>query len=334
MPRLLERLLELVVTSPGLSVTEAAARLGASKSAVSELARRLEEEGLLRRVRRGPLVLLYPVRGAAGAARRGRRLAIGLVRAAEYPFVIRFASELARLGYEVEYRVYGNGLDATYDLVTGRVDLALTPLPTQLLFYALTGRLRILGSGVTGGAAVFRVPGGPEGVAYTTRASTMEVCLRLSEAGGRVRRLVYASSGLEIVEAAERRRAGYVAVWEPYASMLEGRASRVAGCDELGIAACCTLAASVERLGPEERRRVARAYAKALAEFWGGVNEQEVRAYAELVGIPLPRLRRALRSYRLELADPDPSWAVRALERAGVRIPSPSIAWEAFEEAS
>jgi predicted transcriptional regulator len=333
-----ERLLELVAVSPGLSVSEAASRLGVAKSTVSTLSRRLEEQGLIRRVRRGPLVLLYPARGRPSGAEADvegkplRRIVIGIVRAAEYPFVVRFSSELRRLGYEVAIRVYGNGLDATFDLVRGRLDLALTPLPTQILFHALTGRLRILGGGVTGGAAVYHVPGGPEHVAYTTKASTMEVCLRLSDAGRRVRRLVYASSGLEIAEAAEKRAAGYVAVWHPYAERVARRARRLAGCDELGIGVCCTLAANTERLPEDLRLKIAKAYHDALTGFWSSRSEVELRAYAEIVSIPLASLRRALSTYRLELAELDPRIALAPLEHAGLRIPHPSSLHEVFEK--
>ncbi len=325
----MDRVLDLIVSRPGLTISEIALKLGLAKSTVSEIVTRLEKKGVVKKVRRGSLVLVYP--SSVSLKGRGRRLRIGFVRAAEYPFLVRFASRLKMLGYTVELKMYGNGLDATLDLVSGRLELALTPMPTQILFHILSSRLKIIGGGVTGGARVVKVEGGRQGVAVTTRASTMELCLSLSGAAGLVNRLVYASAGSEILQAVEERRVEYAAVWEPYASMLPSYAKTIAECGELGIESCCTLAASTS-IPYEERQRIAREYVEALTSFWQEKPEAEITAYADIVNLPAKTVRKSLEKYRLEMAEPDPHYAVKTLEKAGLRFPHPSWAIEAFEK--
>lgn len=331
------RLLELIAAEPGLSVSEIAARLGASKSTVSVLVRRLEHEGLLHRVRRGPLVLVYPARATRSRdeedAGRGpaQRLRLGIVRAAEYPFIAHLAKMLRQRGVELKVVVYDNGLDASFDLVSGRLDLALTPLPTQVLFYALTGRLRIIGGGAYGGAYVLESRAARSYAAYTTRASTMELCLNVSSVGDHAEAVVYASTGQRIAEALLRGSARYAALWEPYASqaLSRGGVKVVTACSDLGVENCCTLAANPQRLDTEQRSLVARLYREALAEYQRRPSAM-LEWYSSLTGIPVDTLRRVLSSYRIA-HEVDPATAEKMLERAGMKIPRPAVAREAIE---
>ena len=330
------RLLGLVAAEPGLSVSEIAARLGASKSTVSVLVRRLEDEGLLRRVRRGSMVLVYPVQGAAsGSSLAGAgapRLRLGIVRAAEYPFIAHLAKALRRHGVELEVVVYDNGLDASFDLVSGRLDLALAPLPTQVLFYALTGRLRIIGGGAYGGAYVLESRAARGHTAYTTRASTMELCLNASGVVDYAEAVVYAGAGHGIEEALVRGWARYAALWEPYASraLSRGGVRVVAACSDLGVENCCTLAANPDRLGQEQRSLIARLYREALTEYQRRPDAM-LEWYSGLTGIPVDTLRRVQASYRIA-HEVNPATAERILERAGMKIPRPALVREAIEQ--
>ncbi|MET1128219.1 MAG: MarR family transcriptional regulator [Thermoproteota archaeon] len=326
-----DRLAELVRSEPGISVSEASRKLGVSKSTVSTLSKLLEGRGLVRRVRRGPLVLLYPVESRTGMApSTSRRIRLGIIRAAEYPFTAAFAKVLRDQGIALDVVVYDNGLDATFDLVVGSLDLALTPLATQALFYGLTSRLKIIGGGASGGAYVLENPEARRQYVATTRASTMELCVNVSGVAGEASVIVYGSSGEEIVEALATGRARYAAVWEPYASQALRHGARIAvSCSELGISHCCTLAARAD-LDWELRARVSRAYARAIEEFLRRPRDW-LPWYSAVVGLPVELVERSLASYSFR-STVDGGEAAKMLARSGMRIPNPDLVREAVEQ--
>jgi len=314
------RLLMLVAAEPGVSVSEAALKLGLAKSTVSETSRLLELRGLIRRVRRGPLVLLYPStaiggQGAGGGGEASRKtLTLGVVRASEYLFLPHFIKLLREHGVVVRVRVYDNGIEATHDLADGRIDLAISPLLTQLLFYALTDSFKVIGGGAYGGAFVIRL-GVETGIAYTTKASTMELCLNVS--GVDVGERVYASSGREIYEAALRGKASVVALWEPYASLLKSSVKstvrEIVSCSELGIVNCCTLAA--HRSLASLYTLLSSLYARALEEYsrrpWA-----MIAWYSRVMGLNEDLVKKTASSYVLNPTVNEKA-AARLLEKAG-----------------
>ena len=334
-----EKILREVVAKPGSTITQVAMSLGVSKSTVSVATRRLEERGLIRRVRKGSTILLYPVvqAGLMEKADRNDRvsgggksvLRIGIVRAAEYPFVIGLLKELRGEGISAEIAVYDNGLEATFDLVNSRIDVALTPLPTQFIAYVLTRRLRIIGGGAYGGAGIVECNNREgEGVA-TTLASTMEACSIAFL--GELERRRYVSSGEE-GEKALCRETRYAALWEPYLShvLATGRARLVADCGELGFSYCCTLAANTF-LEHGVVGKIARLYSSVLADAKRRGVDRWLDAYSSLTGIDRAVLKKTLHRYKYNDVI-DGSEAEHSLRIGGVRFPHPGLVREAVLE--
>lgn len=321
-----ERLLELVEREPGITITEAANKLGLAKSTVSELSRILEEEKSIERRRRGPLVELYPL-PRVREEERGRSVRIGIIRAAEYIYVPVVVKKLSQHGYRVEVLVYDNGLQATRDLVVGKLDLVFTPLITQLFYYALTESIEIVPLGAIGGAKVLENPRGEEGVA-TTKVSTMELCLNLVEIPEK-EKVEYMGSGQQILEKLVRGETKYAVVWEPYASRAEKRGARVvASCRELGLQHCCTPA--LARGVVEEKREVVRVVEEAVREVARG-KRVGLEWYSQITEIPLEQLKKTIKNYTytdyLETTSVE-----KTLKKAGLRIPVPAIYRQALVE--
>ncbi len=303
--------------------------LGVSKSSVSEAVSRLEEEGLVRRIRRGPLVLVYPS-GREGTL-KPRILRLGIIRAAEYPFIPVFIKAMQNHGYHVDVRIYSNGLDATFDLVSGRLDLALTPMVTQLYYYALTERITIIGGGAAGGALVVEHSMGRDSYAASTKISTMEYCLARSGVLANVERMIYVHGGEDIVELLRRKKVRYAAIWEPYARealSIEG-VRPVESCLGLGVAHCCTLAAG-RILDPNLREKIAEIYGNAIEEFMRDPRRW-LEPYSRIIGINTSTLAASLETYTFK-PHVDPAEAYSMLIRGDIKIPNPSIVFDAIEK--
>lgn len=323
--RLRERILELLKNNPqGLRQADIAKALGASRSRVSEIVRDLEKAGMVRRVREGSIVLVQLVGTDIERSENRRRLRLGIIWSSEYPFITPFAKKLRdKLGVELEVIVYSNGLDATWDLVVGRIDLALTPMVTQLLYASLTNRLRIIGGGAGGGASVLHNPRGREGYGASTKASTMDLLLTSSWGllGKEEEYRMYLDNGESILRALLRGEAELVALWEPLASRARILGYReLVNPRELGVTHCCTLATST-RLNQVLVEKISRIYHESINVFKKDPRRW-LEWYSSRTGIGVDVLKKSISSY--EFHDYiDISGMEGALRRCGVKIPNP-----------
>ena len=255
--------------SRGALQSEVVESTGYSKSTISYFLKKLEERGVVyRRRERGSGFRVW----LKGFESSSKLIKVGIVRAAEYPFVFDFKSRLEEVGYGVHLRVYEDGISLMSDLVRGRIEVGLSPLITQLVFYAASrGKFKIVASGVSGGGSIVL----RKGVALSdvrragsTLASTMDACLAayLREEGLSDVEVVYFDGPHRMVEALRRGYVEMLSIWEPYSSMLEVEGHRrVARFDEfMGVFPCCVLAMNLADEGLE--RLVAEALADSLSE--------------------------------------------------------------------
>lgn len=94
-----------------------------SKSRLSEILSELEKEGLITRQR---------IMGKNLNVSLNNSLRIGIIEAAEYPFIIPFYKMVKNAGFNTELRVYSDGVSLTRDLVLGKLDVGMSPVVTQL----------------------------------------------------------------------------------------------------------------------------------------------------------------------------------------------------------
>ena len=333
--KLREKILILLKEHPkGLRQADIARALNASRSRVSEIVRELESRGLVERViEEGVTRIVLAETPEARRSRQPKIIRLGIIWSSEYPFITPFAKKLRDgLGYELEVIVYSNGLDATWDLVSGKIDLALTPMITQLLYASLTNRLRIIGGGASGGASIIYNPRGREGYGASTRASTMDLCLtRGWKLMGReeVQR-EYASSGRELLEKILRGEVEAVAIWEPLASKLKSRGYReIVSCNELEVNHCCTLASNT-LIDDELSAKISRIYREALREFTRDP-DRWLEWYSAKTGISVDSLKHDIRHYVFkEYVEVEKS--VKIIRDTGLKIPNPSLLREIIIE--
>lgn len=231
----------------GILQSEISESTGFSKSTISYFLSKLEDEGIIVRRRvtgSGFRVWLKDLESSSKLVR------VGIVRAAEYPFIFDFKSMLEEKGFGVYLRVYDDGVAVMKDLVRGKIDAGFSPFITQLIFYATSRRkFRIETLGVSGGGSIVLRRGARLSEVKktgSTLASTMDACLTayLREEGLSDVEVVYFESPQHMVKALEEGEVQMLSIWEPYVSILESKGHKriTRFRDYIGLYPCCMLA--------------------------------------------------------------------------------------------
>ncbi len=316
--------------------------LGFSKARVSEVLSQLEAEGLVVRERVGNqfMVRLTPeaqniyAEGAQDASRAMKRvIRLGLVWSSEYPFITPFAKRLKKRGIILEIRVFGSAVEATAALVRGDVQLALSPLVTQLHFHAAFRNFRIVGGGAYGGASVLWNPEIRSGVVASSKLSTMDAirAIAIDQGDVEAERTSYFSRPEEALKLAADGVAEYVVAWHPLNKELSLLGMKeVSTMEEYGVSYCCTLAVTTA-LCRKERERLAKDYAESINDFlrdW----QKWIPWYSMHVGINPDLVRQGWESdYKLK-PEVSKSEVIKLARKVGLKIPDPSAFAAAVEE--
>ncbi|MEM4576471.1 MAG: hypothetical protein QW701_03275 [Candidatus Nezhaarchaeales archaeon] len=233
--------------SRGALQSEIPESTGFSKSTISYFLSKLEGEGIIVRRRVPGSGFRVWLKSSESSSKLVR---VGIVRAAEYPFIFDFKSMLEERGLGVYVKVYDDGVAVMSDLVKGKIDAGFSPFITQLIFYASSRRkFRIVALGVSGGGNIVLRRGVELSEVKrtgSTLASTMDVCLTayLRKEGLSDVEVVYFESPQSMVKALEEGVVQMLSIWEPYASVLESKGHKriIRFSDYLGLYPCCMLA--------------------------------------------------------------------------------------------
>jgi len=160
---------------------------------------------------------------------------VGILKASEYPAIIMAAKKLNGI-----VKVFDNSLELTRALSIGSVDLAASPLFTQVLFASLMKNIVIFrivalnGSGVVMGKTHCKKIG-------TTELSTMELNLKKLNKNWD---FVYFKSPERMIESLRDGEVDGIAIWEPYLTELNKEYEVVKFNELIGDFPCCSLAAN------------------------------------------------------------------------------------------
>jgi len=209
----------------GILQSEIVKKLKASKSRVSEILKILENHGVIvRNIEAGKsyrvwLTRYYP---------HGDRLRVGILKSTEYSVLIS--------AVDADFIVYENAIDLTRDLIMNRVDLAASPLITQVLFGIMMKNIRIFDVVAENGSGI--VFGEGKGSFGTSEMSAMEINLKAVRDEIPIKQVEYYSSPEKMIEDLSRLEG--IAIWEPYISMIEKE--KVYFKEIIGDTPCCTIA--------------------------------------------------------------------------------------------
>ncbi len=307
--------------------------INASKSRVSEVLKSLEIEGLISRVKVGNqyLIKLLDVSSSLPKPKLSR-LRVGIVWSSEYPFLTTFAKKLrSELGVSLEVVTYLSAVQATKALALGEVDLALSPLITQLYFYVTFRTLKVIGGGAYGGSAIVVNPGVEDEVIYSSELSTMDLIRAIATYEELIHpiRTGYFSSPEEALRIASLGKSKYMVVWHPlYKDLIKKGFKVVVKGEDLNVHYCCTLAASTT-LPKDFREKLSKIYTSSLNEYVKNP-ERWVVWYSSSVGIPSDVVKNGLNEYRInEVIDEE---GIRDyLRRSRLIIPDADLMLKALE---
>ena len=281
----------------GALQSEISESLGFSRSTISYFLSRLESEGKIVRKREPNVGYRVWLRGFESDS---KLLKIGIVRAAEYPFIFELKSSLEDKGYSVYVKVYDDGVALMSDLVVGKIDAGFSPLITQLMFYAaFRGRFKIVASGVSGGGSIILRRGvelSDVKKAGSTMASTMDACLKayLRDKGLSDVEVIYFDNPRSMIEALDKGVVQMLSIWEPYSSILEVKGHRRIArfTDYLGDFPCCVLA--INPIDEESLNSIIEELKRALSRK---NYTSEVSKLSNLLGVDLRLIQKCIKEY-------------------------------------
>ena len=303
---------------------------GYSRQAISQALAVLEGRGVVRRARLDGSIRVWLSRYAPVGEVRSLRL--GIIRALEYPFIVPLKSKLRERGFSLDVRVYSSGIQVVVDLLKGRLDAALAPLTTQLVYHeASGGSTELMAVAGRGGGGLVGSIGGSSGVVKvaSTALSSMEAysieSLRRMGVDVDGIQLSYRQSADDICSELVEGRVEAASLWEPYAVAMELRGYRRVFdyLDGLDSPICCVL--SVRRsMSCELKETILSSYLEAYWEYRSSPYEY-LRSYVELIGLPHAASMRSID--RLSFEDPrlDYSEARRTLISLGLSNLVPAL---------
>ncbi|AEE94156.1 MULTISPECIES: DUF7343 domain-containing protein [Acidianus] len=271
-----DRILSILKERGSLPQTELVKISGMSKSRVSEILNELEKEGIIFRKQLVGKNLIVSLNET-------KFLRLGIINAAEYPFIIPFIKKLREKGIEVEVKIYDNGLQVTKDLVLGKIDMGFSPVISQIIFSKIFD-IKIIAGGAKGGAGIV----GESCNIGSTVMSSMETWTLAEVKNANI---IPFNSPQELVKNFETKKVPAIAIWEPYLSILESKGHKVTHVFEPNH--CCTLAI---RSSLEDEEKIKEIYEDAFSWFLSS-KDRWISDYSNLLGEDYNIMKKASERY-------------------------------------
>ncbi len=250
-----------------------------------------------------------------------RTIRIGLLKAVEYPHVLLAAEEIKKR-YNVIVKIFKNALEATRALALCQLDIACSPLITQVMHALVSKSIKIYaGCGFNGSGIVFKKEK-PKCYACS-ELSTMEMNLKyyLKEKNIDITKadIRYFKDPERMMERFFNCEVEAIAIWEPYLTKLK-KFKIVEFKDVLGRFPCCTLAANNRfvEVNKDIFKEFLYMYKKCSSEIYER-KEEAIQLMRKYFGFDEEILRESFGkfeySYKISLDD-----ILKNLERFGISL--------------
>jgi predicted transcriptional regulator len=255
-----------------------------ARSTASEILSKMERSGLIER---------YKDKGKTYKVRLKNLLRIGIINSAEYLHVIDFMRRLKERGFITELKVYGNGVEMMMDLCEGKIEIAISPIVSQLLF-SMICNIKIVAGGMSGGAHLLLRKGIKEEDVEeigSTLLSSMEM-LTLYHFSGKDLKLRQVKSTGDYLNIAGKVNA--ISAWQPIALRLLdlGYYDFLNLFEPLKEINCCTLSLRES----SEWETISKLYRESLSR---SDRFKYIDIYSEILGYRKEEVERSYKEYEI-----------------------------------
>ncbi len=288
-----EKIIRLLdeVGEEGILQSEIPRILNLSKSTVSEILSDLESKGEI--IRKEISARSYRVwKVVHFPSPFPDLLRLGILKSTEYAYLV-----IAALKNDVIIKLFDDPINLTRALSQGRVDMAASPLLTQMIMGILIKNFKIVRIVAKNGSGIV-FSNSQTGVFGTTEMSTMDRNLRkfLAIYGGKG--IHYFNSPESMIESLKRGEIEGLAIWEPYLTRLREDGFKVRYFNELvGDFICCSLAINIESLSMNRKkiRDFLDSYDRICNKELG---EEELNLLAEILRFDRTLIKKSIRNYQ------------------------------------
>ncbi len=305
----------------GVLQEEFTKKYGISKSTVSTILSKFENEGKIVRKRvAGKSYRVWHVKYSPFPIPGVLRVGIG--RATEYPAVLLASKDLDYP--QIELKIYKSAFTLTKDLAEGYLDVGCSPLITQVLFALVYRNIKIrAGCGFRGGGIASRVTN-PR-IFGSSELSTMEFSLRsYIEKRGIEAQIMYFPSPDKMVKALENGDVEAIAIWEPFLSELSQNYKITRFEEIFGRYPCCTLASNIQAENSRELQEFLNTYKNATEQIKERRGEA-ISMQAKFLRIKKERIEKAFDGFDYDWKL-DMDIASKFLEDFGIKLTNASKA--------
>ncbi|KAA8923445.1 MarR family transcriptional regulator [Thermoplasma sp.] len=263
--------------SVGMDQYEIEELMGFSKSTASETLSKLESEGLIvrqetaGRSKRVWLREYFPYRDPG-------MIRIGCLRSTEYAKFLSVAMDYGeKKGLKISVRFYDEATEILQDLASGTLEFGLAPIFTETLFALSSHEIVIVAPVASGGSGIFENQSAANDLVATSESTSMMLLAREFQKKRRDVKITVFSDPIRARKNFQNGDFRYIAIWEPYASLIGGK--MVYDFSELMDSfPCCGIAVSSNRSADKDMNNLLRAYADQNVEIRSDVIDMLSRA--------------------------------------------------------
>jgi len=280
----------------GALQSEIPKKLGLSKSTVSEILQRLEDEGIVVRERVAGKSMRVWLSEFAPKPVEGL-MRVGVLKASEYPHVLLACDDVGAV-----VKVFDSALELTKSLALGTIDVGVSPFVTQTMFALTLRSIKIHCVVAFNGSGVLMKRNLKDCRTFaTSELSAMESNLKLflEKSGFSLSELSfkYFSSPESMIKRFEGCEFDAIAIWEPYFTMLKDGFEHMEFREVIGDYPCCSLASNVQFY--EAQRDLLERFIEKLKGYAEGFDEGKAsKIIAEKMGFDESLVLKSFENYK------------------------------------
>lgn len=291
--------------SDGIFQSELEKKLGCSKSRVSEVVKRLLDEGrVVRKHASGRNYVIWDCKFFPGYIKGTIR--IGMLPSTEYLVHIAAIRDYSEnVGSRIVPLLYENSSNLLDDLSIGKIEIGFAPL-TSFLLHSGVSHFKIISEVASGGSSICLNEVATNNLILTSEYSSMAVmtAIFIKSKPEVESRMMYSLK--QAVEDFCNAKFRYISIWEPYLTELKTKGFNKYALtyeDSMDDSTCCALGVSNKYIendgGFQDLINIIRKKGKSFLKSKGRI-DQEAKLFSNMLSLPEDLILKSISSYRFK----------------------------------